>query len=329
MANEPDEISTANENEVADLDTALGTAPAVDDTTLEVRTGTDADVVVEDARPGDDEDDDAAPNLPNTLSPEEKRKRNQEHRANQKRVRKEKEEQAKREIAMLRSANDDLNGRLSAIEQRSTGTEVAAVDARIKKAGEAYVWYKDQIAEQMRANNPEGVADAQDKMLQAMREHDHFSAIKTQVTQNQRRGNAPSVDPRLMALANKWMGDHAWYDPKSGDEDSMHVMVIDKSLINKGFDPATPQYWAEMDARIAKVLPHRAKTPYTPPNSGGRSPVAGGGTHGGGGSVAKGSFTLSAARVTAMKDAGVYDNPKERAAMIEQFKMYDAKHAND
>lgn len=327
MANEPDEVSTADEREVAALDEALGVTTGAEG----VDTGTDAvEAPLEDSRPGDDSDDDPLPVLPNSMSPEEKRKRNQDHRANQKRVRKEKEEQAKREIEMLRSANENLNNRLATIEQRSVGSEVAAVDAAITKAGTDYNWYKGQIAEQQRANNPDGVAEATDKMFEAGRNFDRFTAIKNQVVQNQRRGaQPPPADPRLMAFGSKFMSDNPWYAPASGDEDSTIVLALDKALLNKGFNPSTEQYWTELNARIEKVLPHRAKRGYTPPNSGGRSPVGGGGGQGGSSVAKQGSFTLSAARVTAMKDAGVYDDPKKRAAMIEQYKKYDAQHAND
>lgn len=327
MANEPDEVSTADDREIAELDTALGAPPA--DEVVEEKEG-GAVEVLEDSRPGDDTDDDPLPVLPNSMSPEEKRKRNQEHRANQKRVRKEKEEQAKREIDMLRTANADLNNRLATIEQRSTGSEIAAVDAAINKAVSDFQWYKGQIAEQHRANNPDGVAEATEKMFEAGRQADHFAAVKKQVVQNQRRGAQPApADPRLMAFGNKFMADNPWYAPASGDEDSTIVLALDKALLNKGFNPSTEQYWTELSARIEKVLPHRAKRGYTPPNSGGRSPVGGGGGQGGSSVAKQGSFTLSAARVTAMKDAGVYDDPKKRAAMIEQYKKYDAQHAND
>lgn len=330
MANEPDEVSTANDNEVADLDAQLGTAPA-DDTALETKTDApDApDAPLEDARPGDDLDDDVAPNLPNTMSPEEKRKRNQDFRRLQKEKRRDKEEQVKRELAMLRETNSTLNNRLATIEQRSAGGDLAALDARIKTAGEAYVWYKTQIAEQQRANNPDGVAEATDKMLQSMREHDHFSNLRKGYTQNQARGATPTVDPELSRHANKWMGDNKWYNPASGDDDSAIVVALDKTLLGSGYNPSTEAYWTELSTRVAKYLPHRAKPAYTPPNSGGRSPVAGSGAAGGGSAVAKGNFTLSADRVKAMKDAGMYDDPKNRALMIAQYKKYDAEHASN
>lgn len=329
MANEPDEVSTANDNEVADLDAALAPPLAEDDTVLEAKEGGTIEAPLEDARPGDDVDDDAAPNLPNSMAPEEKRKRNQEFRRLQKEKRKEKEEQVKRDLAMLRSTNAALNDRLATIEKRSVGGDLAALDAKIKSAGEAYVWYKNQIAEQQRANNPDGVAEATDKMFHAGREHDHFTNVRKGYTQTQARGAQPTVDPELSRHANKWMGDNRWYNPASGDDDSAIVVALDKTLLNSGYNPSTEAYWTELSTRVAKYLPHRAKSGYTPPNSGGRSPVAGGGAAGGGSAVAKGNFTLSADRVKAMKDAGMYDDPKKRAVMIAQYKKYDAEHASN
>lgn len=260
----------------------------------------------------------------NYISPEEKRERNRKLREDQKRRARERREQTERELAALRARNADLNNRLATIEKRSMGTEVAALDKRINDAGFAYVHYKEQIAVQSAAGNHAGVAEATDKMLQAQREHDHYSRIKTGYQQNQNRQAQPSVDPRMMAFANKWMTDNPWYNPATGDEDSERVLTEDRILLSKGFDPSTKEYWDELTRAVTRVLPHRAKSGYTSTNGSLRSPVGGSG-NGGGRKGRDDSYELSRLRVEAIKEAGMWDDPKKRKLMIDNFKRFDAQ----
>ena len=263
---------------------------------------------------------------PGNLTPEQRKERNRKWREDEKRRAKEKREQTERELAMLRATNSDLANRLATIEKRSAGTELAALDKRITDAGVAYVHYKEQIAVQNSQGNHLGVAEATDKMLQAQREHDHYMGIKRGYQQNQMRAAQPSVDPRMMAFANKWMADNPWYNPAMGDEDSRRVLLEDNILIDKGFNPSSQEYWDELTKAVGRVLPHRTRNTYTPTNGNSRTSVGGGGGNGGSVKSNKGSFNLSAERVAAIKEAGMWDDPKKRQSMIENYKRYDSQH---
>ena len=125
------------------------------------------------------------------------------------------------------------------------------------------------------------------------------------------------------------MQKNTWYDPSGSDMDSDLVLKLDERLVSEGWNPTTPEYWEELDARVKKYIPHRAKTGYNNPQAAGkpRVPVAGSSRDAGGGS--KGSYHLSAERVSALKDAGVWDNPEKRADAIKRFKQYDAGASNN
>jgi hypothetical protein len=48
-----------------------------------------------------------------------------------------------------------------------------------------------------------------------------------------------------------------WYDPSGKDRDSRRVLMLDNEIANEGFDPATPEYWEELETRMREVLPKK------------------------------------------------------------------------
>ena len=131
--------------------------------------------------------------------------------------------------------------------------------------------------------------------------------------------------PRLKHHAEGWMQNNAWYDPSGTDMDSDMVLKLDDRMVKEGWNPTTQEYWDELDARVKKYLPHRANSTYNKPQSNpvskNRVPVAGAGQAAVG--APKGTYRLSAERVKALKEAGVYDDPSKRADAIKRFQEYD------
>jgi hypothetical protein len=163
-------------------------------------------------------------------------------------------------------------------------------------------------------------------MVLASRRYEDLNRIKQQTQQAQ---NQPSpIDPILQNHGRKWMEKNDWYDPNSGDEDSAIALAIDRTLAGEGWNPRTPEYWTELQRRVEKRLPHRGKLGYNKlTDSKPRSVVTGSGRESsgsGGGSV---GYTLSKEHVQAMKDAGVWDDPKKRADMIRRYREADRQQA--
>jgi hypothetical protein len=136
------------------------------------------------------------------------------------------------------------------------------------------------------------------------------------------------------------MSKNTWYDPSGANQDSRVALAIDSQLVEDGFDPRTPEYWDELDSRLKNYLPHRYKAGY---DLAGGSPGTGGSgtggrvesragvtTTGSGRSAAAGSgtagrFQLSKDRIDAMKEAGIWDDPSRRDAMIRRYYEHDLK----
>ena len=120
--------------------------------------------------------------------------------------------------------------------------------------------------------------------------------------------------------------------------DARIVGMLDDQLAAEGWSPETAEYWSELEKRAAKYLPHRFNgNPL--PNSGNSGYNSPGGQTSQRGSPVAGStrnsvstgrqevMRLSAERVQAMKDAGMWDDPQLRKSMIERYKAEDATRA--
>jgi hypothetical protein len=128
-----------------------------------------------------------------------------------------------------------------------------------------------------------------------------------------------AANPQLVRQANMWMERNSCYDPKGVDEDSQIAKVIDNRLAEEGYDPASSDYWEELDSRLQKRLPHLYNQRSSESNrSRPRSVVTGTGRETGRASGGN-TFVLEPEQVRAMKDAGLWDDPEKRARMIKRY----------
>ena len=263
----------------------------------------------------------------NARSDEEReaiRERRREERHNKKVAQREREESMRRELSSRDHQINELNQRLAAVEKRGQQTDVTQIDQAIKQSADGYNYFKEQIA--IAAKNGDGVtlADATEKMIVAQRRYEDLNKIKQQAIQNQQKP-AP-LDQQVVVHAKTWLERNKWYDPNGSDEDSEIASTIDRRLASEGWNPRTPQYWEELDARLKKRLPDRYKSATVRQNGSGRSPVAGSGRESAPSSNGS-SYKLSPERVQALKDSGKWNDPKERERMIQYYKSYDKQQS--
>lgn len=247
------------------------------------------------------------------------RERRREERKHRKLAQREREDTLRRELAARDAVINELRSKMDAFERRNTGSEMAQLENAKKQTAQAYNFFKDQIRVATEAGNGAAVADATEKMFQAQRKFDELTAYENRFKQSQA---APQpLDPRLVNHAQEWMSRNKWYDATAKDPDSQIAMTIDQQLAREGWDPTTKEYWQELDLRVKKYLPHRVnsgKISGVKP----RSVVTGSGREASGGST-QGTYKLSADRVQALKDAGIWDDPKQRAEAVKRFREYD------
>lgn len=259
---------------------------------------------------------------------EARRERNRKRRAENKERRKDYVESLKRELAARDSIINDLSTRVAHVERQGVGSQLASLDGAIKESADAYNYFKNINKQAIEQANGQVAVDAQEKMFAAQTRYQQLTAAKQNAIKQQ---NAPQpLDPMLKTHAESWMKKNDWYDPSGTDMDSRVVLTLDDQLAKEGWNPKTAEYWEELETRKNKYLPHRKNGGYNKPqasNSRPRVPVAGGSGRETSNGGDKGSYRLSAERVNALKEAGLWDDPSKRADAVKRFKQYDADNS--
>ncbi len=253
----------------------------------------------------------------------ERAERNRQRRLESKQRKKEYVESLKRELSARDRIINEMNQRLATIERKSTGSEMAQLEQAEREAANMYNHFKNINQQAIEQANGAAATEAQERMFQARQRFEQLQNIKRAM---QSRQKAPQpLDPRLVNHAQQWMESNKRYDPTGNDDHSAIALTIDARMAKEGCDPTTPEYWDELETRIKRKLPHLAKSGYTNSQVGRRAPpVAGSGRESSGGSTS--TYKLSAERVQALKESGLWDDPKQRAEAVKRFQQYDREN---
>lgn len=243
-----------------------------------------------------------------------------------------------------------LSEQVMLLSKRSAGTELAQIDQEMTQGTQAIEELKDIIKDATAQQQGDVVADATDRLVKVHARIGHLNNLRAAFIENARRGaqrqqtttqrQAPAPDQEVLKFGTKWLDNNKWYNPNGVDLDSRIVRQIDDAIMAEGFDPRSADYWEELSERVSQYLPHRAQKGVSRVNNNGyngdepgqrsvrRSAVAGSGREAApGGAGKRTSFTLSPERVKALKDAGVWDDPKKRDDAIRRYRDYDAQQA--
>ena len=278
---------------------------------------------------GDDEDD--RPTRNDADENEDEREAIRERRRLEKQERKQRREEAikrdKLELDFLRKRNDDLERRISGVEQRTHQADLSQFDAAIAEASNAIDMADKVIAKAVANGNGEDVTKALRYRDEAAARIQQLQYQKQQMAQN--RPAQPGLDDRVMYHAQEFMRENPWYDSQGRDEDSAIVLAIDQALAKDGYDPTTEDYWDELRARASRRLPERfgqdkpARKENTreerTPRGG---PAVGSGREHAPTSTRKGVY-ISPERKQALIEAGVWDDPVLRAKYVKRYAEYD------
>ena len=229
-------------------------------------------------------------------------------------------EEKDQRLTLLQRQNQDLMERLSVVERKTHGADLARFDKAIEDEQLRLRYASAKLREATDNADGAALAEAQELWYETKRKLEAMQNFKARSAERQSEGGA--VNPRLQRLANNWMERNDWYDPNGADEDSQIAKVVDNRLVAEGFNPETEEYWSELDKRLQKRLPNRytlssdEPTRRSPPRSvvtgsGRESSIRGGGN----------TFVLEPEQVRAMKDAGMWDNLEKRSRMIKRYAL--------
>jgi hypothetical protein len=227
-------------------------------------------------------------------------------------------------LDFLSRQNQELLERLSVLERKSHGSDLARLNKAMEDQHSRILFAKQKISEATSTGNGELLTSAQEMWFEARRQFEALDAVKKKATAQPRQRTIQAPDPELQRHASSWMENNQWYDPNGRDPDSRVALTIDQAMAEEGWNPKTPQYWDELDNRLQKYLPHRytGEADERPSQKRPRNFVTGSGRESASSSaIGKNQFALTREQVSAMKDAGMWDDPDKRAKMIRRYAL--------
>jgi hypothetical protein len=258
-----------------------------------------------------------------------------ERRRLEKKERKQRRDQAinrdKIELEFLRKRNDDLERRISGIEQKTQRSDISLLDQKLKEATNEVQLAEKVIAKAVAAQNGEDVAQALRYRDQAMQKARQLEAAKKQAEQTAAAPKQKPVDDVSLQYAKEFIDENPWYKPNGDDESSAIVLAIDNALVKEGFNPRTEDYWDELRDRVRRRLPEkfesedrsaRQAAPQKAERAARGGPQVGSGREHAPTSTRREVY-VSPERKAALIEAGVWDDPVLRQKYIKKYMEYD------
>lgn len=259
---------------------------------------------------------------------EEDRERIREARREERKLKKELQKQrevsSKHKISALERRNEDLARRLAAVENTAASYQFAQVDKAIEDEATRVEYAKMKLVQAAQANDANAQVEYLEQLQEAKTKLSQIQAYKKQQLDNAKnpKQNVPNeVSTEVQRQATSWLKENKWYDPQARDTDSKIAKLVDQDLASEGWDPSDPEYWDELDNRLSARLPHRYSAKAGTSNRRG-GPTASSRTANPSGKAGN-TITLSRERVSAIKDAGAWDDPVKRSKMIKAYAQFD------
>lgn len=183
-------------------------------------------------------------------------------------------------IQQVQAQNEDMKRRLSNLDKGYMSEyegRISSQEAQAKRA----------LAEAYEAGDYDRVADAQQAISQIAIEKERLRVQKSRsqaaaaqqqqpqqqpLPQQQRQQQAPQRDPKLEA----WLGKNDWFE-KDKVMRSAARAIHETLVAEEGYDPTSDEYYAEIDKRMRREMPHKFQgdkknvQSVTPAGSGNRS----------------------------------------------------------
>ena len=254
-------------------------------------------------------------------------------RQNKKYAQKKKLEDSAHIISSLKRQNDELSARLLNVENRTSGAELARVDKSIEDSQLRVQYAQSKISEALKAQDGDAMVKAQEMLYESKKALEQLGSVKQNMlnaARNPQQNNLQVPDSRVQHNAATWMQKHGWYKPDLSNLDSKIAHAVDVELHNEGWDPASGDYWEELDDRLRDRMPHRFDSDYNdaPTQSPKRRSVVTGSGRETASTEKAGVIKLDKDRVAAMKETGAWFDPKRKAKMVQYYMDYDKNNSS-
>lgn len=232
-------------------------------------------------------------------------------------------EERQQKLEFLARQNQELMARLAAIEKKSHVSDLAKIDGHIRDEEMRLNYAKMKMKEAADNSDGQALIKAQELWHESRDKLEKMKMLKQRV---EAAPPEPPTDAAVKEYATSWMDRNPWYDPDGKDPESRMAKRIDNQLVKEGWDPSTEEYWEELDARLQEQKPSRytESNSETPRKRGPRSVVTGSERETGGG-ASRNTYTLTPEQVSAIKEAGFWDDLKMRAKMAKKYAEYQQR----
>jgi hypothetical protein len=254
------------------------------------------------------------------------REARREERRLKKELAKQREASSKHKITALERRNEELARRLAAVENTAASYQFAQLDKSIEDEATRVEYAKMKMVQAAQSNDVEAQMEYLEQLTDAkqrLQQVQHYKKQQLEQAKSPKQNVPNEMAAEVQQNATRWLKKNSWYDPQARDTDSRIAKVVDQELASDGWDPSDPEYWDELDSRLSSRLPHR----YT--SKGGANTRRSGPTASSrvSSSTSKpGTITLSKERVSAIKDAGAWDDVEKRNKMIRAYAQYDRQN---
>ena len=251
------------------------------------------------------------------------REARREERKLKKELQKQREASSKHKISALERRNEDLARRLAAVENTAASYQFAQLDKALEDEATRVEYAKMKMVQAAQSGDVNGQMEYLEQLTEAkqrLQQVQHYKKEQLEAAKSPKQNVPNPTTTEVQQNATKWLKKNSWFDPQARDTDSRIAKVIDQELAADGWDPSDSEYWEELDSRLSSRLPHR----YTSKGGSSRraNPTASSRVSNAGASK-PGTITLSRERVSAIKDAGAWDDTEKRNKMIRAYAQYD------
>ena len=215
---------------------------------------------------------------------------------------------------------------MAAVENTAASYQFAQIDKSIEDEATRVEYAKMKMVQAAQAGDVNAQMEYLEQLTEAkqrLQQVQHYKKEQLEAAKAPKQNVPNPTTTEVQQNATKWLKKNSWFDPQARDTDSRIAKVIDQELAADGWDPSDSEYWEELDSRLSSRLPHRytakgGSTRRANPTASSRVSNAG--------AAKPGTITLSRERVSAIKDAGAWDDVEKRNKMIRAYAQYDREN---
>ena len=123
-------------------------------------------------------------------------------------------------LHMLERQNQELLERLSVVEKKTQGSEIARINKALEDQETRILYAKEKIKEATETGNGDLLTQAQEMWYEAKKTFESLEGLKRHSVQQPQQQTIQAPDPMVARYAGDWMSENPWYDPNGRDSDS-------------------------------------------------------------------------------------------------------------